>query len=143
MEQLITFAGNHPMLSMIWLILVILLIGTSIKMKLSPIKAVSPQELTFLVNRENGVVLDIRAEKEFKTSHILDAMQVPGEKISNNDFASLEKHKDKPIIVVCAAGMTAGKVASQLLKAGFSKVSVLKGGMGAWTGAGLPVAKGK
>ncbi|WDD99497.1 rhodanese-like domain-containing protein [Thalassomonas actiniarum] len=143
MEQLIAFAGNHPMLSMIWLILVILLIGTSIKMKLSPIKAITPQELTFLVNREDGVVVDIRTEKEFKTSHILDSINLSNEKISNNDFVSLEKHKDKPIIVVCAAGMTAGKVANQLLKAGFSKVSLLKGGMGAWSGAGLPVAKGK
>ncbi|WDE12273.1 rhodanese-like domain-containing protein [Thalassomonas haliotis] len=143
MEQLIAFAGNHPMLSMIWLILVILLIGTSIKMKLSPIKAITPQELTFLVNREDGLVVDIRGEKEFKTSHILDSINLSSEKISNNDFVSLEKHKDKPIIVVCAAGMTAGKVANQLLKAGFSKVSLLKGGMGAWSGAGLPVAKRK
>lgn len=143
MEQLIAFAGNHPMLSMIWLILVILLIGTSIKMKLSPIKAITPQELTFQVNREEGVVVDIRPDKEFKTSHILDSINLSSEKISNNDFVSLEKHKDKPIIVVCTAGMTAGKVANQLLKAGFSKVSLLKGGMGAWSGAGLPVSKRK
>ena len=143
MEQLITFAGNHPTLSMLWLIIVILLIGISIKMKMSPIKALTPQELTFLVNREGGMVVDIRPEKEFKTSHILDAINLSSEKINNNDFVNLEKHKDKPIIVVCAAGMTASKVANQLLKAGYSKVSLLKGGMGAWSGAGLPVAKRK
>lgn len=143
MEQFITFAGNHPMLSMGWAILVLLLIGISIKMKLSPIKALTPQELTFLVNREEGVVLDIRPEKEYKSSHILEAINISNEKITNNDFVSLEKLKDKPIIVVCAAGMTANKVAGQLLKAGFAKVSLLKGGMGAWSGAGLPVAKRK
>ena len=35
-------------------------------------------------------------------------------------FASLEKHKDKPIIVVCTCWpISASKVASQLAKAGF------------------------
>ena len=62
------------------------------------------------------------------------------EKLKNNDFAALEKYKDKPIIVVCAGGITASKVArSTYLKAGFNKASLLKGGMNAWTGAGLPV----
>ena len=61
--------------------------------------------------------------------------------MKNNDFSSLEKHKDKPIIVVCAAGINATKVANQLLKAGFSQVNLLKGGMNAWTTAGLPVVK--
>jgi rhodanese-related sulfurtransferase len=97
--------------------------------------------MTFLMNREDGVVIDIRNEKEFKTSHILDAKHLPAEKVTNNDFASLEKDKDKPIIVVCTAGMSASKVASQLMKAGFSQVNLLKGGMNAWVSAGLPVAK--
>jgi len=108
---------------------------------MSPIKQISPQQLTFLVNREEGKVVDIRAEKEFKLGHILDSLHLASEKANKNDFSSLEKHKDKPIIVVCAAGMTAAKVAEQLFKAGFTKVSLLKGGMNAWVNAGLPVAK--
>jgi rhodanese-related sulfurtransferase len=35
--------------------------------------------------------------------------------------------------------MSAVPVANKLFKSGFSKVSVLKGGMNSWTGAGLPV----
>jgi len=141
MEQLIAFAGNHPMLSTAWVVIFVLIIAISIKIKMSPIKQISPQELTFLVNREDGLVVDIRAEKEFKAGHILDACHLSNEKVTKNDFANLEKHKDKPIIVVCAAGMTAAKASEQLLKAGFGKVSLLKGGMNAWVNAGLPVAK--
>lgn len=140
MEQLITFAGNNGMLSAIWVALVVMIIVTTIKMKMSPIKQISPQELTFLMNKEQGVTLDIRKEKEYKTAHILDALSLPNEKITENGFNSLEKYKDKPIIVVCAAGMSAVPVANKLFKSGFSKVSVLKGGMNSWTGAGLPVA---
>jgi rhodanese-related sulfurtransferase len=139
MEQLITFAGNNGMLSAVWVALVVMIIVTTIKMKMSPIKQISPQELTFLINREEGVTLDIRKEKEYKTAHILDAISLPNEKITENGFTSLEKYKDKPIIVICAAGMSAVPVANKLFKSGFSKVSVLKGGMNSWTGAGLPV----
>jgi len=141
MEQLMAFAGNHPLLSLAWVGIFIALIVVSVLVAMSPLKKISPQALTFLVNREEGVVVDIRAANEFKKSHILDAVNFSMEKANKNDFTSLENHKDKPIIVVCAAGMTATKVANQLLKAGFKQVNLLKGGMNAWVGAGLPIAK--
>jgi len=141
MEQFTAFLMEHSMLSAAWVGIFVAIIVVTIKMKLSPIKQLNPQELTFAMNREDGLVLDIRPEKEYRKSHILDAKHISAEKMKNNDFAALEKHKDKPIIVVCAAGMTAAKVADQLFKAGFSKASLLKGGMNAWLGAGLPVTK--
>lgn len=141
MEQLITFAGNNAVLSAIWVALVVMIIVTTIKIKMSPIKQISPQDLTFLMNKEQGVVLDIRADNEFKAKHILDAVSLTNEKITQNGFSSLEKHKEDPIIVVCSAGISAAKVASDLAKSGFSRVSILKGGMNAWVGAGLPVTK--
>jgi len=141
MEQFITFASNNGMLSAVWVALVVMIIVTTIKINLSPIKQISSQDLTFLINREQGVALDIRTEKDFNASHILDAISLSNDKITKNGFASLEKHKANPIIVVCSAGLSAVKVANDLHKAGFARVSVLKGGMGAWTGAGLPVTK--
>lgn len=143
MEQLITLANNHPMLSAAWAAIVLMIVVISIKIQLSPIKQVSPQELTLLVNKNDGLVIDIRADKDFKSGHILDSMHFPTEKTNNNDFTSLEKNKDKPIIIVCAAGITASKVANQLLKAGFNQVHLLKGGMNAWSAAGLPTTKSK
>jgi rhodanese-related sulfurtransferase len=141
MEQFITFASNNGLLSAVWVAIVVMIIVITIKIQLSPIKQISTQELTFLMNREQGVALDIRKEKEFNTSHILDAINLSNDKITKNGFASLEKHKENPIIVVCSAGLVASKVASDLHKAGFARVSILKGGMGAWIGAGLPVTK--
>lgn len=141
MEQLIAFASSNGMLSAVWVALVVMILVTTIRMKMSPIKQISTQDLTLLMNREEGVALDIRKEKEFKAGHILDAINLPSEKISKNGLTSLEKHKDKPIIVVCAAGMSAVQIANDLFKGGFTHVSVLKGGMNSWTSAGLPVAK--
>lgn len=141
MEQLITFATNNGMLSAIWVALVIMIIVITIRINLSPVKQISPQDLTFLMNREQGVALDIRSEKDFNSNHILDSINLSNEKINKNGFVSLEKHKENPIIVVCSAGLSAAKIANDLHKAGFARVSILKGGMGAWTGAGLPVTK--
>jgi rhodanese-related sulfurtransferase len=141
MEQFITFATENGMLSAVWVGLVVMIIVTTIKINLSPVKQISSQDLTFLMNREQGVALDIRSEKDFNTSHILEAVSLSNEKIKKNGFTSLEKHKDNPIIVVCSAGLSAVKVANDLHKAGYPRVSVLKGGMGAWTSAGLPVTK--
>ncbi len=141
MEQFITFAGNNGMLSAVWVALVVMIIVTTIKISMSPVKQISPQDLTFLMNREQGVALDIRSEKDFNSNHILDAVSLSNEKITKNGFTSLEKHKENPIIVVCSAGISAVKTANDLHKKGFARVSVLKGGMNAWTGAGLPVTK--
>lgn len=141
MDQLITFAMSQSLLSTIWLFIVLMIIVMTIRIQMSPIKQLSTQQMTFLVNRESGVVVDSRSEKDFKAGHIVDALNLGNDKVSKNDFSSLEKHKDKPIIIVCSAGMSAGKVASQLTKAGFTRVSLLKGGMNAWLSAGLPVTK--
>ncbi len=141
MEQFITFATNNGMLSAVWVALVAMIIVTTIKINLSPVKQISSQDLIFLMNREQGVALDIRSEKDFNANHIIDSISLSNEKITKNGFASLEKHKANPIIVVCSAGISAVKIANDLYKAGFARVSVLKGGLGAWTGEGLPVTK--
>ena len=141
MEQLIAFASSNALLSAAWVAIITLIIFTTIKIQLSPIKKISTQELTFLMNKEEGIVVDTRSEKDFKSGHILDAKHLNSEKANNSDFASLEKYKDKPIIVVCAAGLTAVKVADSLYKAGFTKTSLLKGGVNSWVSGGLPVSK--
>lgn len=141
MDQYITFAGNHPVLSIIWVAIVVMIIVSTFSSLTSKVKPVSPQQLTLLMNREDAAVIDIRPENEFRKSHILGAQHLASEKVNANDFVALEKYKDKPIIVVCAAGLSASKTAKAMVKAGFSAVFLLAGGMGAWQGANLPVAK--
>ncbi|OUS23414.1 rhodanese-like domain-containing protein [Thalassotalea sp. 42_200_T64] len=141
MDQYITFAVNNPMLSMAWLAIATMLVFITIKSKLSKIKEISTQQLTLLVNRENGVIVDIRSEADFNKGHIIGSKQHSLEKINNNDLVALEKEKANPIIVVCAAGMSASKAANALAKAGFAQVNILKGGFSAWQSASLPVAK--
>jgi rhodanese-related sulfurtransferase len=141
MDQAIEFATNHYILSAVFVALVIALIFSFFAGALSALKEISTHEATLLMNKEDALVLDIRPAADFKKGHILGARQVKSELLSKGDFSSLEKHKATPIIVVCNMGVSAKGTASKLLKAGFEKVTVLKGGMNAWQGANLPTTK--
>ncbi|MDC8832140.1 rhodanese-like domain-containing protein [Alteromonas gilva] len=141
MDQIIEFASNNFLLAGIWMALVIMLIYSYVNGLISPVKEVSVHEMTLLINREDAMVLDVRPANDFKAGHITGARQIKPEELREKDFTKLEKHKDTPIIVVCAMGNSARSAAAAMTKDGFSKVHVLKGGMNAWTQAGLPVAK--
>ncbi len=141
MDQLIEFAGNNLLLAGIWVALVAMLIFSYVSAWTSPVKEVNTHEATLLINKQDAIILDTRAAKEFKAGHILSARQIKPEEIREKNFSKLEKNKDKPIIVVCAMGNTSRSVASSMKKAGFEDVYVLKGGMNAWQSASLPVSK--
>ena len=129
------------MLSGLFTALLAALIYTSVASQLSSLKELSTHEATLLMNKEDAYILDIRPAAEFKKGHILGSKQIKAELVTKGDFTPLEKSKNKPIIVVCAMGMTSKRTASQMLKAGFEHVVTLKGGINAWQGANLPITK--
>lgn len=141
MEQFVEFARDNMFLSAAWVILALMLVYSLVSSAFSPIKELGTHEVTQLINREDAILLDIRTAADFKKGHIIGARQLKAEEVREANFSRLEKSKDKPIVVVCNMGISAKKTAAQLLKAGYSRVSVLKGGMGAWQSANLPVAK--
>ncbi|MGL4317253.1 MAG: rhodanese-like domain-containing protein [Pseudomonas sp.] len=136
LAHLIEFATNHYVLTGIFVVLLVLLLVTELQ---KGGKSLSTRELVALVNRDEAVVLDVRNSKDFATGHIVDALNIPYEKLAGR-IAELEKHKAKTIIVVDAMGQHAGSVASTLLKAGFTAAK-LGGGIATWRGDNLPVVK--
>ena len=93
---------------------------------------------TRLINDSNAQVLDVRAANEFTAGHLTNAKNIPLVDLTKRID---EVKKDKPVIVVCARGMTAAKAAVDLRKAGIAEVFVLDGGLQAWVDAGLPTVK--
>lgn len=134
--NLIEFVSNHYVLVTIFLVLLILLVVTETR---KGGKSVDTRGLTALVNRDEGVVLDVRAKKEFDAGHIVDAVNIPYEKLVSR-MSELEKYKAKTIIVVDAMGQHAGTVCRELQKAGFNTAK-LSGGIASWRGDNLPVVK--
>jgi rhodanese-related sulfurtransferase len=97
-------------------------------------------EATQLINRQDALVLDVRDTAEFAGGHMLGAKNIPLANIETR-AAELDKHKAKPVIVLCADGSRASKAAAILRARGFANVVNLSGGIPAWQQAGLPVVK--
>lgn len=101
---------------------------------------VSTLEATQLINREDALVLDVREVTEYAAGHMLGAKNVPLSAVEGR-AGEFDKHKAKPVIVVCADGTRASKAAAALRAGGFANVVNLSGGFPAWQQAGLPVVK--
>ena len=134
--HLIEFATNHYILVGIFVVLLALLLAHTMQ---GGGKSLSTGELTALVNKDAGVVVDIRPAKDFAAGHIVGAVNIPQDKLAART-AELEKHKAKTIIVVDAMGQHAGSVCRDLKKAGYTAAK-LGGGIASWRGDNLPVVK--
>jgi rhodanese-related sulfurtransferase len=100
--------------------------------------SLSPQKAINLVNAEQGVFVDLRETADFRAGHIVDAMHIPSTKLLNNT-GLLENYRDKPIVLVCKMGQSAGSVGKKLNADGFEKVNIMTGGMMEWRNLQLPV----
>jgi rhodanese-related sulfurtransferase len=121
-----------------WVLLAALSGGMLIWPALRGNGGITVTEATSLMNREDGVVLDVRETHEWSTGHIPNARHIALGQLESH-LSELEKLKGKPIIVCCASGNRSSSACATLKKAGFEKVFNLAGGIGAWTDAGLPV----
>lgn len=142
MDRLLEFAQQNLMLSLVLAGLTLALVVTEVMRLFRGFKGVSPAQLTDLINRENALVVDLRGLGDFEKGHIIGSRHMLPSQV-DPEGKLLAKAKESPVVLVCAVGVTASATAQKLVKAGFKQVSVLDGGIGAWTGAGLPLAKGK
>lgn len=118
----------------------VMLIVPLLKGGMRPGAEVGPGEAVTLINRKDALVLDVRDEGEFNGGHVTHAKHVP-EKQLEERMKELDKYKSKPIIVCCGAGRRSSAVADVLRKRGFAEVVSLRGGIGAWQQAGMPLEK--
>lgn len=79
-SRLIEFATNHYLLVAALLVLLVLLLLHELR---KGGKSLSTRELTALVNADQAVVLDIRPAKEFASGHIVDALNIPADKLNS------------------------------------------------------------
>lgn len=137
MARIFEFLANHWILTGLWLGIFVTLV---MYMKAKSGKALSPHETTLLVNRGNALLLDIRDKKAFEGGHIVDAINIPLARLKER-VKELEKHKDKPVVVICQIGHQSGEAVKILEEHGFTAVTRMSGGMAEWQNQGLPAVK--
>ena len=140
MEQWIEFAGNHPMLSGGFVLVLGMLIWSEISRRTRGFREIPPAEAVPMINRGDTIVVDISPPAEFNAGHIIGATNYAPSRFSKPD-PELEKLKGASVLVVCKNGQTALSAAASLVKLGASDVAVLKGGMSQWKSDNFPITK--
>ena len=125
---------NWMTLALALLVLVVLFRG-QIMLRLSGVQAVDPAGAVDLVNHHDGVVVDVREDKEWKQGHVRDAKHIPLGQVGQR----ASELPDQPLVVMCRSGNRSATAAVRLKKAGFDQVYNLSGGIMAWQNAGLPL----
>ncbi len=140
MNEFMQFAQAHLALSSAWVVVAIVLAITQFRQMAAAPKSLTTQMLTNKVNRDKGVVIDIRPQAEYNKGHIHGAINIPLTKVKDS-LKDLEKYKNTPIIMVCANGISVIGACNILKKSGMEQVFKLTGGMNSWVGDNLPVVK--
>lgn len=140
MQDFTLFIGKHMILSSLIAIVFLLLLIIEVIRAKRRATALSPQQVTQKINRENAVIIDIRHPDGFNKGHVIDARTMTASTLLDNPKL-LDKYRTKPVVLICDTGTESQKTAAFLLKSGYNAYS-LAGGMRAWTDAQLPVIKG-
>ncbi len=141
LQEIQTFASNHTIMVVAWIALFFALAFNIFQAITDKYKTVETPELTNLINKSNGVVLDLRSDEEYKKGHISTAVHILPNDIKLGRTNQIDKYKDVPVIIVDNDGLTSGKTANILAKQGFNQVFVLKEGMISWNNEKLPLVK--
>lgn len=140
MERLLEFAAHHPYLVALAVGMLLVTLAYEMRAQTQAFAAVSPMEAVRLLN-QGAILVDVRANSDFKAGHIGNARNLPGNEIAAG-AESLARFKDKTVITCCETGVTSGSAARHLIRLGFKQVFNLRGGIAAWRQDNLPIVKG-
>jgi rhodanese-related sulfurtransferase len=138
MGQLVEFAGNHALLVSGLLVAWAAVMFYELRLRAQGATHISAADAVRLINK-GALVIDVRKAEEFETGHIVNARNVPVERVQQGD--EINKKKDKILLAVCADGATSGRAAGHLRKAGYENAFSLKGGLAGWRADNLPLVK--
>lgn len=94
------------------------------------VRQISTTDLKDELVNKNKQFIDVRTLGEFKGNHISGFKNIPLDQLSEK--ANKELSKENEVIVICQSGMRSQRAGKVLKKLGFTKVTNVKGGMGAW-----------
>jgi len=105
-------------------------------------RIVPAQVIGAIETGDTPILLDVRTATDFETSplRLPGAVRLEPEAVDKPDF-TLDVAPEQMIVTYCTTAdeATSAAVAQKLRERGFKRVRILKGGLGGWTNARLPV----
>ena len=141
-QELLDFAGRHQLLALGFVGLSIALVYTEIARLFRPYKALTPAQLTAMINRDDALVVDLSASGDFEKGHIAGSRNVQASAFAP-DHKLLGGVAGRPVVVTCRTGQGSAAAAGRLRKGGVQNVHWLEGRVAAWQQAGLALVKGR
>lgn len=92
-----------------------------------------------LARAKHVVILDTREWDEFEVSRIPGSVWVGNQSINLVDLKATLPNTDTTIVVYCSVGVRSEDMGEKLLKAGYTNVKNLYGGIFEWKNRGYPV----
>jgi sulfur-carrier protein adenylyltransferase/sulfurtransferase len=103
----------------------------------SEIREVSVDEVNA---RRPPVLIDVREGDEYNDGYIPGATWIPRGKLEMR-IEDVVPNRDEDVVLYCAGGNRSALAAKSLRELGYTRVSSMVGGYGAWKKASLPTAK--
>ena len=137
MAEYLAFASEHIFLVGAAVALIAIIIVSEVRRLRRPWHDAEPLEAVRLINA-GAQLLDLRGHDAFRAGHIVNARHVPMDDLE----AKTDKlDRNKPVVVYCDTGVSSARAAAKLVRAGFTDVWQLRGGLASWKRENMPVAK--
>jgi rhodanese-related sulfurtransferase len=86
-------------------------------------------------------IYDVRTGLEYRAAHPSIAQHLPLSRLNKKVLQEICSGHEQ-VYFLCASGQRSVMACDRARKAGFSNVSAIEGGLGAWQQAGLPITRG-
>jgi len=91
---------------------------------------------TMIESSPNLLIVDVRTPQEYAQGHLNGAINIP---LSDLPLRIVSLDPNRPILVYCRTGHRSAQASAILVRAGFTRVYNLQGGITAWVNAGYPI----
>lgn len=144
-NQFPDFFMRHYFIVGAWFVVLGMLIVVQIKLMTARVAKATTSSAVTLVNREDGVFVDIRSADMFSKGHIANSVQMSLADIKAGKVNRIENRRDKPVVLVGRDKFDGDcfNSARALKKQGFTKVYIMEGGMLEWANENLPLTTKK
>ncbi len=141
-SELSAFFTRHYMMCGAWIVVLVLLITVQAKLLLARVSKATINAAVQMVNKQDGIFVDIRTPDNFSKGHIANSVNVTAIEIKAGKLNRIDKKKEKPVIIVGKDKLDTDSFnsARELKKNGYTQVFILEGGIIEWSAANLPLS---
>lgn len=137
-QKIIQFTQAHWHLVAIFVVTLLLILWEELKNSISGMPKIAAKDVPLLINRENAIIFDLRDAKLFAAGHILGAINIAPSAAASKQTLT---YKNKTVILLDNTNALAAAFGAKLKQQGFTKITILDGGLAAWQSTGLPLTK--